>query len=100
MKQAEAEASSAFRPVTDQGREEYRQSSGGEGIPAPEQGHSLVKVTPASAGIGTGKFVSQLHLINILNRDALVRDMCGQYLDNFLKALKFSFLFENYKKVK
>ncbi|KAM4723712.1 centrosomal protein of 170 kDa protein B [Anableps anableps] len=49
MNQAEAEASSAFRPVTDQGREEYRQSSCGEGIPAPEQGHSLIKVQPAGA---------------------------------------------------
>ncbi|XP_043999194.1 centrosomal protein of 170 kDa protein B isoform X2 [Gambusia affinis] len=59
MSQAEAEASSAFRPVTDQGREEYRQSSCGEGIPAPKQGHSLVKVQPAGAMVqGAPKWMS------------------------------------------
>ncbi|XP_032403237.1 centrosomal protein of 170 kDa protein B isoform X3 [Xiphophorus hellerii] len=58
MSQAEAEASSAFRPVTDQGREEYRQSSCGEGIPAPEQGHSLVQ--PAGAMVqGAPKWMSR-----------------------------------------
>ncbi|XP_014898019.1 centrosomal protein of 170 kDa protein B isoform X2 [Poecilia latipinna] len=58
MSQAEAEASSAFRPVTDQGREEYRQSSCGEGIPTPEQGHSLVQ--PAGAMVqGAPKWMSR-----------------------------------------
>ncbi|XP_014835865.1 PREDICTED: centrosomal protein of 170 kDa protein B isoform X2 [Poecilia mexicana] len=58
MSQGEAEASSAFRPVTDQGREEYRQSSCGEGIPAPEQGHSLVQ--PAGAMVqGAPKWMSR-----------------------------------------
>ncbi|XP_054894252.1 centrosomal protein of 170 kDa protein B isoform X2 [Poeciliopsis prolifica] len=60
MSQAEAEASSAFRPVTDQGREENRHSSCGEGIPAPEQGHSLVKVQPAGAMVqGAPKWMSR-----------------------------------------
>ncbi|XP_007549266.1 centrosomal protein of 170 kDa protein B isoform X3 [Poecilia formosa] len=60
MSQAEAEASSAFRPVTDQGREEYRQSSCGEGIPTPEQGHSLVKVQSAGAMVqGAPKWMSR-----------------------------------------
>ncbi|KAM4541445.1 centrosomal protein of 170 kDa protein B [Fundulus diaphanus] len=59
MKLTEAEASSAFRPVIDQGREECRQSSCDEGIPAPEQGHSLVKVQPAGAMVqGPPKWMS------------------------------------------
>ncbi|XP_024142471.1 centrosomal protein of 170 kDa protein B isoform X2 [Oryzias melastigma] len=46
-----AETSSAFRPVVGQGREEDRQSSC-EGVrPAPEQGHDLMKVPAAGAGL-------------------------------------------------
>ena len=48
--QSEAQTSSAFRPVIVQGREEHRQSSCGEVKPAPEQGQSLVRVTPPSQG--------------------------------------------------
>uniref|UniRef100_A0A3P9K2N9 Centrosomal protein of 170 kDa protein B n=1 Tax=Oryzias latipes TaxID=8090 RepID=A0A3P9K2N9_ORYLA len=48
---SEAETSSAFRPVVGQGREEDRQSSC-EGVrPAPEQGHDLIKVQAAGAGL-------------------------------------------------
>ncbi|XP_038150404.1 centrosomal protein of 170 kDa protein B isoform X2 [Cyprinodon tularosa] len=59
MKQTEAEASSAFRPVIDQDREDSRQSSCGEGIPAPEQGHSVAKVQEADAVVqGAPKWMS------------------------------------------
>ncbi|XP_047200853.1 centrosomal protein of 170 kDa protein B isoform X2 [Girardinichthys multiradiatus] len=61
MKQTEAEASSAFRTVIDQGREEYRRSSCDEGFPAPEQGQGLkgVKVQPAGALVqGAPKWMS------------------------------------------
>uniref|UniRef100_A0A3P9IAZ0 Centrosomal protein of 170 kDa protein B n=1 Tax=Oryzias latipes TaxID=8090 RepID=A0A3P9IAZ0_ORYLA len=48
---SEAETSSAFRPVVGQGREEDRQSSC-EGVrPTPEQGHDLIKVQAAGAGL-------------------------------------------------
>ncbi|KAK2826205.1 hypothetical protein Q5P01_020419 [Channa striata] len=51
---SEAETSSAFKPVIDQGREQHRQSSCGEVRPAPEQGQGLVKVHPAGAVIQGG----------------------------------------------
>lgn len=48
---SEAETSSAFNPVIVQGREQDRQSSGGEVRTAPEQGQSLVKVNPPAQGV-------------------------------------------------
>ncbi|XP_024861301.1 centrosomal protein of 170 kDa protein B isoform X2 [Kryptolebias marmoratus] len=57
MNQSDTETSLTFRPVIDQGREEDRQSSCGEVIPAPEQGHS--QVHPAAAGVqGAPKWMS------------------------------------------
>ncbi|XP_045918036.1 centrosomal protein of 170 kDa protein B isoform X6 [Micropterus dolomieu] len=57
--QSEAETSSAFSPVTDQSREQHRQSSCGELSPAPEQGQSLVKGQPAGAVLqGAPKWMS------------------------------------------
>lgn len=44
--QSEAETPEAFRAVNVERREQHRQTSCGEVRPAPEQGQSLVKVTP------------------------------------------------------
>lgn len=50
MKPGDAETSSAFSSIIDQDREECRQSNSGEVMPAPEQGHSQVKVTSSAQG--------------------------------------------------
>lgn len=52
--QSEAETSEAFRPVNVESREQHRQTSSGEVRPAPEQGHSLVKVNSPAQGEITG----------------------------------------------